>query len=167
MKLKDLVPWRSQSSSLPVRASDEITPFTDLQRGINRLFDDFFSDWPLGRGHWLEQRAFSPRIDVSETGKELNIRAEVPGLKQEDVNLELTNDCLIISGEKKTEEHREDGGTSYYETSYGSFQRSVPLNVEIDRDRIDAKLKDGVLTVTLPKTRAAQQETKKIAVQVE
>ena len=108
---------------------------------------------------------FSPRMDVSETDKEIVVSAELPGLADEDIDVSLSLGMLTISGEKKQE--KEKKGRNYYhvERSYGSFQRSIPLPAEVDTNQVDAVFKKGVLTVTLPKTGAAQAG-KKIAVKV-
>jgi HSP20 family protein len=111
--------------------------------------------------------AFSPKVDVTENEKEFNISAELPGMDDKDIDVSLQNDMLTIRGEKK--EEKEDKGKDYYrmERSYGYFSRTIPLPVEVETDKVDAKFKKGVLTITLPKTAKAVAETKKISVKVE
>jgi HSP20 family protein len=106
--------------------------------------------------------AFSPKIDVVDSETELKITAELPGLDAGDVDVSVTQDTLTISGEKR--EETEDRGKDYYrvERSYGSFTRSLPLPCEVDPNDADAGFDKGVLTITLPKTRA--EECRKIEV---
>jgi HSP20 family protein len=131
---------------------------------MDRLFEDFFggesqgSLVPMG-GEW---GTFSPQVDVSETEDEIKVSAELPGLDQEDVDVSLTNGTLLIRGEKR--EEKEEKGESYYrsERAYGAFRRDIPLPSAVDVEQVDAVFKNGVLTVTLPKTEGAK--TKKVTV---
>ncbi|MCK6628821.1 MAG: Hsp20/alpha crystallin family protein [Anaerolineae bacterium] len=165
MAIKDMVPWKKNDKNVLVRRQED--PFTAFRYEMDRLFDDFF-----GRGFGLTPfegaidrfGAFNPQVDVIENDKEVKITAELPGLSERDVEVSLSNDVLTISGEKKHE--KEDKGENYYrmERSYGSFQRSIPLPVEVQSDKVDATFKNGVLTVTLPKSPQATQNRKKIAI---
>ena len=142
-------------------------PLASFQREMNQLFDNFFggsnlSSWtPFERGI---DEAFTPRVDVSETDREIKVSAELPGLDENDIDVTLTRDTLTIKGEKK--EEKEDKGKDYYrmERSYGSFTRSIPLPVEVNTDKVEATFKKGVLQVTLPKTVSAIEKTKKVPV---
>jgi HSP20 family protein len=166
MNWKDLVPWRSSESKLPVRREDH--PFTSLQREVDRLFDNFTSAFPFSQENlWGDSDGFSPRVNVEESEKELRIKAEVPGLEEKDISLSLIDDYLTIRGEKKHEEKRKDKGASYFECSYGSFQRVIPLGFEVVTDEIDASLKKGVLTVRLPKSEKAQRQKRLISIRTE
>lgn len=108
--------------------------------------------------------AFNPQVDVTENDQEIKVAAELPGLTEKDVEVSLANDMLTISGEKRAE--KEDKGENYYrmERSYGSFQRTIPLPTEVEANKVDATFKNGVLTVTLPKSAQAVQNRKKIAI---
>lgn len=165
MAITDLAPWRWGDRKVPAR-SEEGDPFYALQRRMDRLFDDFFNNFGLARfGPFGESwGAFSPRLDLSESEKELRVSAELPGLDENDIQVSLAQNVLTISGEKK--EEKEDKGQNYYrmERSYGSFQRSIPLPCEVEGDKVEATFKNGVLTVTLPKTAEAQKRTKKISI---
>jgi HSP20 family protein len=163
MAIKNLVPFGKKS--VPIRR-DEESPFVSLRREMDSLFDNFF------RGFNVEPfdsrlGGFSPRIDVTEDGKKIKISAELPGMDEKDIDLSMQNDTLTIKGEKR--EEKEDKGKDYYrmERSYGSFIRTIPLPVEVDTDKVEAKFKKGVLSITLPKTAEAVAETKKISVKVE
>lgn len=142
-------------------------PFASLQREMNRLFDNFFGGLspsprePLERGG---AESFIPRIDMSETDKEIKISAELPGMDENDIDVSLTKDTLTIRGEKK--EDKEEKGKDYYrmERSYGSFTRNIPLPAEVTADKVEATFKKGILYITLPKTVSAIEKTKKVPI---
>jgi HSP20 family protein len=163
MEIKNLVPFGKKS--VPVRREYE-SPFASLRREMDSLFDNFFRGFEIEP---FESRfsGFTPKIDVTENDKEIKISAELPGMDEKDIDISLQNDMLTIKGEKK--EEKEDKGKDYYrmERSYGSFTRTIPLPVEVETDKAEAKFKKGVLSITLPKTAKAVAETKKIAVKVE
>lgn len=129
---------------------------------MNSLFDDFWGDSlpSFGNGGAGE---FLPQVDVSETDKELRITAELPGLEEKDVEVEVTDHLLTIKGEKNVEKEEEDGDFCHSERSYGCFQRAIALPQGIDADKVKAKFKNGVLKVTIPKKPEAQNARRKIA----
>ncbi len=162
---KDVVP-KTTPGTLAVRREWEY-PFGSFQREMNKLADDLFGGFNLLPRAPLERRlatTFTPRVDVSETDKEIKVSAELPGMDEKDIDVSLARDTLTIKGEKK--EEKEEKGEDYYrmERSYGSFTRSVPLSAEVDTDKVQATFKKGVLEITLPKTPEAIQETKKVPV---
>jgi HSP20 family protein len=163
MAKKTIVPV--QKEGLPARREDW-TPFALLRQDMNSLFDNFFRGF---EPEPFEPRlgAFSPRVDIAETDREIKVTAELPGMDDKDIDVALTRDMLTIKGEKK--EEKEEKGKNYYrmERSYGSFSRSIPLPSEIDTNKVKADFKKGILTVTLPKTPQAIKETKKIQVKAE
>ncbi len=108
-------------------------------------------------------REFTPAIEVSEKENELVVRAEVPGLAPEDIDIRVENNTLILSGEKKHEHKDEQENYVHREFSYGRFYRSIPLRGEVDPDKIKAKYKDGVLTITAPLAETAK--ARKIAIE--
>jgi len=143
----------------------------DPFRGLRKQMDELFEDWAMGPprfGLSAIKESFSPSIDVSESDKEITITAELPGVEQKDLGITLTGNLLTIKGEKKTEseEKKEEKGRTYHriERSYGSFQRSMTVPFEADPAKVDAKFRDGVLTVTLPKPPEVQKQTRKIEV---
>jgi HSP20 family protein len=156
MPITDLIPWKRKE---PVEREEDRflpqaeNPMLTFQQEVNRLFDAFFGRSALepfgtfGEG-W---DAFSPRVDVVETDREIVVSADLPGLDDEDIDVSLSRDVLTVSGEKKQE--REEKGRNYHrvERSHGSFQRSIPLPCEVDADKGDAVFQKGVLTITLPK----------------
>lgn len=163
MTIRNPVPFGKKS--VPVKREEE-KPFALLRREIDSLFDKFFRGFDIEP---FESRmgAFTPQVDVTENDKEIKISAELPGMDEKDIDVSLQNDMLTIKGEKK--EEKEDKGKDYYrmERSYGSFIRTIPLPVEVETDKVEAKFKKGVLSITLPKTAQAVAETKKIEVKVE
>ncbi|TCN21291.1 Hsp20/alpha crystallin family protein [Sinorhizobium americanum] len=141
-------------------------PFLSLHQEMNRLFDDVLRGrlgGPLQRGT-QEGGMMMPDIDVSETDKEVRICAELPGVKDEDVDVSLNDDTLTIRAEKKFERKDEKENYHFMERSYGTFQRSLRLPYPVDADKIRADFADGVLTVTLPKG-PEQEKRRKIQVQ--
>ena len=101
-------------------------------------------------------------MDIAEDDKAVTVRAEVPGCKAEDIDISLHENTLTISGEKKSEHETKEKGYYHVESSYGTFRREMTLPSDVDRSKIDATCKDGVLTITLPK--AARSKAVKIKV---
>lgn len=163
MAMRDLVPWKWGEKKVPVKRVEE-HPFLALHRDMNRLFDEFFANFGLAPFGDVWGAGFSPSVDVMENDKEIRVLAELPGLDENDIEVSLDRNVLTISGEKK--EEQEDKGKNYYrvERSYGAFQRTIPLPCEVVADKVDAKFKKGVLTITLPKTEEARKQARKITV---
>jgi HSP20 family protein len=167
MPITDLIPWkrREEAENEGERAIQVHTePLATFQRQMNQLFDDFFRGSafePLGlfREGW---DAFSPQVDAVETESDITVSIELPGLDEKDIDVTLSRNALTISGEKRQE--KEEKGRDYFrsERSYGSFRRSVPLPCEVDADSADAVFRNGVLTITLPKSEA--QARKRIGI---
>jgi HSP20 family protein len=148
-------------------------PFEALRKEVDRLFEDFGGDdlWRrpfrslAGFERNLAQKLVAnPAVDVMETEKAYEITAELPGMDEKNIEVNLVNGGLTIKGEKK--EEKEEKQKDYYlsERRYGSFERYFGLPDGVDADKIDASFKNGVLKVTLPKTVEAQQPAKKIDV---
>jgi len=156
MNLKSLLSLGNKGNEI---ASTETSPFTSLQREIDRVFSDFTQGWPR-----LHQPDLTPRMDVTERGNEIAITAELPGLQEKDVKVELVDNLLTISGEKKIENETKDDKRYVLERSYGAFSRSIELPEGINSDDIKAYLVNGVLTVTLPKPPEAEPSAKQIEV---
>jgi len=163
MAIKDLIPWSNRGREVTMRRGEESHPFLTLHREMNRLFDDAFRGFDLLGSDRLFDRTTGgwPNIEVSETGKEIKVTAELPGLEDKDVQVELANGELAIRGEKQTE--TEDKDRLFSERYYGRFERRIPVD-EVEEDKVDASFKNGVLTVTLPKSPTAQQKVRRIAV---
>lgn len=143
---------------------NEVEPRTGdvwgLQSDINRLFESFMS--PFERTE--VPSAVSPKLDIAELKDKYEIKAELPGMEEKDINLSVDDGLLTISGEKKTE--TEDKNKGYYlkECSYGTFSRSVRLPDNVADDKIAAKFVNGVLTIDMPKKAEAVAKSRKIAI---
>jgi len=148
MTIKSLMPW---TTGVPLRAGIG-SPFALFQRDLNRVFDDFSDDFNRANTSPAVFAATSPRTDVAETEKGIEVSVELPGMEEKDVEVSIADNVLTIRGEKKTTS--EDSKKGYYlaERSYGSFLRSIGLPSGIATDKAEASFKNGVLTVTLPKS---------------
>jgi HSP20 family protein len=124
----------------------------DLHRQMNRLFDDLFDADPSHAGASGSSAVGFPAMEVSQDDKQIDIVAELPGVKQEDVELTVEDGVLTLAGEKKAERKDEERG--YSERSYGRFERRITLPSNIDEDACRADFTDGVLRVTIPKSAA-------------
>lgn len=140
-----------------------INPFDSFRQEMNRLMDGFFQGFNM-RPFETRSTAFTPHVDVVDKGKAVEVSVELPGMDEKDIEVSLTKEALVVKGEKK--EEKEEKGKDYYrsERSYGSFTRSIALPEGIDAEGGEASFKKGVLKVTLPKTKEAVKEAKKIAV---
>jgi len=143
-----LIPWRSRG---------EVDRF---RSDIDRMFDDFFTRSPFSRSYGAEE--WMPAVDISETGKEIIVNAEIPGMDAKDIDISINGRLLTIKGERKQEQ--EEKGENYHriERRYGSFSRSLELPVDVNADKVKATYKEGVLKLNLPK--AKEQSVKKIEV---
>ena len=126
---------------------------------------DFFEDmWTRPfRGFEEFSKGFTPSVEVSEKEDEILIRAEIPGLDPQDIDVSVENNNLILRGEKKREKKDEKENYVHMECSYGIFNRVIPLRSEVDKDKVSANYKNGVLSIKLPKTR--ESRSKKISIQ--
>jgi HSP20 family protein len=159
---------------LPRLWRDDRHPLSALRDEMEELFESWTKDFALPQAPWPQAqwaREISPRIDVCETDKELQITAELPGVDQRDIEITLTGGDLLIKGEKKSEidEKNDEKNRSYrrVERSFGSFQRRLSLPYDVDADKAQASFKDGVLTLTLPKAPEVQRAAKKIEIKCE
>jgi HSP20 family protein len=154
MSMRDLIPWGRQSSTAPMQYQNPDNPIMGFRREVDRLFDDLFrgSLPSLGVGRSL---AAWPNVELSETDREVRVTAEVPGMSDKDVELLMEDGVLTIRGEKKSETEDKDRG--YSERYYGRFERRIALPSNVDQQGAKADFRDGVLTVTLPKSAEAER----------
>lgn len=124
--------------------------FLSLQEKMDKLFEETISPH-VGKGGELLAGAWHPAVDILENEKEIIIKAELPGIDLSDVSLEIADNLLTLRGERKFERDTKKENYHRIERSYGSFQRSFTLPGTVDQTRINAKLKDGILEVKLPK----------------
>lgn len=148
-------------------------PLSGLRNEIDRLFEDFFEMTPFRRGlfDWDPFRriervtgATVPSVDISEDEKAFRIAAEMPGIDEDDIEVTLSEGVLRLKGHKKEEKEERDENHYVSERRYGSFERSFRLPESVDADKVEADLKKGVLTLTLPKTEEARKAARKIKV---
>jgi HSP20 family protein len=152
MNLKSLIPVRRGKTNLA-----EIGPFTALHREIDRLFEDFTRSLPsFGKFELM------PSMDVTETDKEIEVTAELPGLEEKDVEINYADGVLTIRGEKKAEKEEKNKTHHLIERSYGSFSRTLELPAGTDPNKIKASINKGILKVAVEKP--AAKEVKKIEV---
>jgi HSP20 family protein len=153
-------------------------PLLRIRAEMDRLFEDFQSLMPtpsVGRSGALEPfravhrmfGALTPAVSLAEKDDSYELTAEVPGLDEKDVQITLRDDVLTIKGEKQAEAEEKTHGYYFSERRFGSFQRSFQLTDDVDPEKIEARFKNGVLTVTLPKNPAATKEEKKIPIKGE
>ena len=155
---KAVTPWR---------------PFMDLtrwERDMDRMMDDFFGRrlrpwWPdrWFRGDELEVRA--PAVDLFEEKDDIVVKAELPGMEKDNIEVNLTDNTLTIKGEKKKEEEVKEENYYRCERAYGSFVRNIELPKSVHADKVKASFKNGILEVRIPKTEEAK--TKEIKVKVD
>lgn len=162
MSFRDLIPWYGGRKNLQEKMGEQ--PFYGLQREIDNLFDRF--DWFPTRFGEYEERfgSFTPKINIKENKKNIEVSAELPGMDENDIDVTLSDNTLTIKGEKKSEV--EDKREDYYriERSYGSFYREIPLPEGTDKEKTEASFKKGVLKIMLPKNAKAIESRKKINV---
>lgn len=140
-------------------------PFRDLetlQENVNRLFQDTMA---RPRREVPTARVWAPPVDVMEDEDKIVVRAELPGMKREDIDIELTGDTLTIRGERKFESEESRENFVRVERAYGQFQRSFTIGVPVKSGEVKASYKDGILDVTIPK--AEEMKPKKVEVAVE
>ena len=166
---------RKNSQALEPRRGNGTTPFGISPFSVVKRFgeemDRLFGDFGLDR-NWIPPaltgeagHTWAPQVEIFERDGELVVRADLPGLKKEDVKVELTDDGLTIEGERRSE--HEENGEGYYrsERNYGNFYRRLPLPEGANPDDATAKFHDGVLEVTMPARKPVTRTARKLAIQ--
>ncbi len=143
--------------------------FQTLQRDLDRVFEDFKSMIPDGFAASNNNGSgfLSPKIDVSETDKVVEIVAEIPGVDKDQIDVTVTNETLVIKGEKTTEREEKEKNYHLIERSSGSFYRSIPLGFDVDPDKVETTFKDGVLSLKIEKPAELEEKVKKIKIKSE
>jgi HSP20 family protein len=139
-----------------------IEPITQLRNEVDRLFDSFPLRLPTFR---FGRIAAVPLIDMSETDKAYKVTAELPGMDPENVDVTFDDGVLRIAGEKREQREENEKGYRFSERTYGSFERLLELPSVAQGDKIKAKFKNGVLTVTVPKDEKGMTKAKRIAIE--
>jgi len=158
MASQSLTPFRSRSTE-PFPAP---SPFLSFYRQANRLFEDVFREFDHARD--VLGGSLALHIDVTQSDQQTRITAELPGVKEEDIEVSVDNDVLTICAEKRVEHDEEKDTRHLSERSYGTFQRSLRLPQSVDPDQVHAHFDRGVLTVTLPRT-ASEDGRRTIAIE--
>ena len=163
MDFKSLVPF-SRTGGLS-RAGADADPFTAMRREMDRLFDGFTRDWSapatLSRGGFL-----TPRVNVSETEKGLEMTAELPGIDQKDISLDIADNVLTLKAEQSSEKEEKDDKRQYHliERSEGTYMRRFALPFEADEAKVEATFDKGVLKVLVPRSADAERPSRKIEI---
>jgi HSP20 family protein len=137
----DLIRW---SDGIP----DPFIGFDELQEEINKLFEDAIRT-PGPRG--IFERTFSPAVDIAETADSYRVVCDLPGMDMEDIEISISSNVLTLKGEKKVGQKEKSDQLYRQGTSVGKFQRTLQLPLAVDADKASAVLKNGVLTIQLPK----------------
>ncbi len=166
MSVRDLIPWGRPGNQAPTVFRDEDrSPFLSLHREVNRLFDDVFRSFDSRLPAFGSLSSFGPSwpsVEIAETDKEIKVTAEIPGLEEKDIEVLLNEGVLTLKGEKRSE--TDDKDRQFSERFYGRFERRIPLGADVEEDKVDARFKNGVLSIVLPKTAKAQSQTRRIAI---
>jgi HSP20 family protein len=151
---------------VPFRPGKISSMFEDMDRMFEGFFGRPFGPRWLPSIRWPEEMEMSyPSVDIFEDNKHITVKAELPGMKKEDLDVNITEEAITISGEKKKEEKVEEKDYSRLERSHGSFSRTFTFPTEVQSAKAKASFQDGVLEVKVPKTEAAKK--KKIKVEIE
>ncbi len=177
MEVKNiLTPWnwfkKEEEQSQAVRRQNGLQPFDNplgqLQRDIDKLFANVFHGFPMSSSRKENGETWGglilPHVDIGEGKKHYTITVEVPGVNEKDIDLTLADGTLMIRGEKRSEQEDTDKHYHRIERSYGSFQRMLSLPTDADENKVEAKFKDGVLTITIAKDPSAKPASRKIAI---
>ena len=147
-----LIPFRTKRTS--GMEPGAMATLADFRNEMNRLFEGFFSR-PLAMPGWfetVEPGQWLPAVDMAETDKQIQVRAELPGIEPKDVDVSVSEDRLVIAGEKKSEKEEGGEGWTHRESHYGAFSRAIPLPEAVDPTKVTARYDKGVLTVELTKS---------------
>lgn len=168
MDLRSLVPFGRSSAPAAQPVAD---PFTQIRREMDRIFEEFsrgfgFPSLTPVASAFSGSAFLSPRVDVSETDDGLDLKAELPGVPEENIHLELADNVLTLKAEHRTEREEKDDKRTWHivERAEGQFLRRFQLPFEADADNVKATLANGVLSVHVPRKRVPEKEPKKIAI---
>jgi HSP20 family protein len=148
--------WRPFGAS--VARWEPFRDLTDIQHEMNRLFDSFFGRPAAATA----ERMWLPLCEMYETKDDLTIAFELPGVREKDVNVSITGDVLTVKGERKWQKDLTEESYHRLERAYGKFERTVPLPVPVQADKVKATYRDGVLEIKLPKAEEIKPKQVKI-----
>lgn len=135
-----LIPWRSKAPTQQLNT---------LQQEVNRMFEDFFGTWPSGVSSTMP---WAPAVSLSEDDKAFTVKAELPGMKPEEIDVNVQDNLLTIRGERKEEKKEQKDKWIRSEFTHGSFSRQVALPSDVDAEGAEARMDKGILTLRLPKS---------------
>ena len=161
------MPKKESKELAKVEQSAYPSPFEEMERRIDEFFRkpfSFFGPTWFPRLSMPEFEEMTPSVDIFEEGHDVVLKAELPGMKKEEIEVKLTEDMITLSGEKKKEEKIEKKNYHRLERSYGSFVRSFRLPAEVQTDQVKAQFKDGILEIRIPKTEEAKKKEKKVEI---
>lgn len=162
---------RQRNPEAPARTTASLPlTITSMRDEMDKMFERLWTN-PMAaldsQDRWFgdfSQPEFQPKLDVTDDKNCLRVALEVPGVDSKDLDVEVADGVMTISGEKRQEETKTDEGCYRTERSYGFFRRAIPLPTEVDANKAEAKFDKGVLTITVPKTEKARQQTTKVAI---
>ena len=158
MSMKSLKPLRSMTSSAIA------DPFTAWQQHLDRFFDDWPRTWPAPTGK--EGDFVAPRVDIAETEAGLEMTADLPGVAQEDISLDLADNVMTLKAEhsSKTESDEDDKSYHLIERTKGTYLRRIALPFEVERDKVEAVFDKGVLKVKMPRAEPQAASERRISI---
>jgi len=150
-----------------VEPGKSLSPFEEMERRFEELLRRPFSLGPswFPRLRMPEMEEISPTVDIFEEAGDVVVKAELPGMRKEDIDVKLTENTVTISGEKKKEEKVEKKNYYRMERSYGSFTRAFSLPAEVQTDKAKAQFTEGILQIRVPKTEEAKKKEKKVQIE--
>lgn len=169
MAVKEKEAKKESKEVMKAEPARPLSPFEQIERQFDEFFRRPFSLlsqptwWPARRIFGAEE--FAPSVDIYEENGDVIMKAELPGMKKDDISVDITDHTVTISGQKKEEEKVEEKSFYRHERFYGSFVRSFEIPTEVKAEEAKAKFQDGVLELRLPKTEEAKKKTKKIAIE--
>ncbi len=147
-------PFQEMERWEPVRELEQ------MQRRMNRLFERLM---PNGDGEFSALN-FMPSAEMEERPDEIHLKIEIPGLEAKDLDVEVTEEAVVIRGERKSETKTEEKGIVRSEFRYGKFERTIPLPARVQNDKVKAEYKNGILNLTLPKSEKDKKKVTKVKV---
>lgn len=160
-----LLPIRRQQAQPQLGFGSLLPMFNQLQQEMNRLLSSFPTfTFPSFFEEELTAGAWAPQVDVYEDDQNIRVKADLPGLEPKDIDVRVDNGVLTIQGERKWSEEKKKENYHRVERAYGSFTRSFMLPDYADTDKVEAKFKNGVLEVCIPKKPEAVKQSKKIPI---
>ena len=152
-----IVHWR------PFRSISHWEPFGEIDT-LRKEMDSLFEQFLLGSRQGSNGLTYMPSAEIDETDTEIHLKLEVPGMKADDLEIEVTDESVSITGERQSEHHSELGDRLHSEFHYGKFERVVPLPSRITRDKVTAEYENGILMLTLPKSDDQPQQAVKVKI---